>query len=124
VEDGNWTPFRGTIGFFLSDSPARHAVAVRDVLANVVLFAPFGLLLPFAFYAWRGLGVPALIIAFFAFGLEFAQGLSVADSTFDIDDDIAGFAGEVAALLVAAVLSPAAHRSADLRLRHVRPPRG
>lgn len=110
LEDGNWSPLGGSLGFVISDNPVKNEVGGPDVLANVVLFVPFGLLLPYAFYQWRGIAVPALILVFLAFGLEFTQGATIAERTFDIDDAIAGFGGGMAGLLVAALLRPAAVR--------------
>jgi glycopeptide antibiotics resistance protein len=110
VENGNWSPFNGTLGFLISDNELQNTLGGRDVLANIVLFTPFGLLLPYAFYQWRGVPVSALFIAFLAFGLELTQGLLIAERTFDIDDAIAGFVGGVVALAVASLLRPVAHR--------------
>lgn len=110
VEEGNWTPFGGSLGFLISDNSLQNEIGGRDVLANLVLFAPFGLLLPYAFYRWRGVAVPLMIVAFLAFGLEFTQGLSIAERTFDVDDAIAGFAGGLAGALVAAMVRPVALR--------------
>lgn len=112
VEEGNWAPFDGSLGFLISDNTLQNEIGGRDVLANVVLFTPFGVLLPFAFYQWRGVIVAAMMIAFLAFGLEFAQGLAIAERTFDIDDAIAGFTGGTAALAVAALVRPFAVRYA------------
>ncbi len=109
VDDGNWSPFGGSLGFLISDNTLQNELGGRDVLANVVLFAPFGVLLPYAFYQWRGIPVSAFFIAFGAFGLEFTQGVTIAERTFDIDDAIAGLVGGVVALAVASLLRPAAH---------------
>lgn len=110
VEEGNWEPFGGSIGFMISDIEARRQIGGRDVLANVVLFIPLGLLLPYAFYQWRGIVLCAFLIAFVAFGLELTQGISIAQRTFDIDDPISGLAGGLIGLLVAALVRPLAER--------------
>jgi glycopeptide antibiotics resistance protein len=110
IDDGNWEPFGGSLGFLISDNEMQNEIGGRDVLANVVLFIPFGALLPFAFYQWRGIVLPAFLIACLAFGLEYVQGLTIAQRTFDIDDPIAGLAGGIVALIVAALLKPLATR--------------
>jgi glycopeptide antibiotics resistance protein len=112
VDDGNWTPLKGSLGFLISDNSLQNELGGRDVLANVVLFTPFGLLLPFAFYSSRGILVSALIIALLAFGLEFTQGLLIAERTIDVDDAISGFVGGIVALALASLLRPIAHRKA------------
>ena len=107
VERGNLVPFHGSLGFLISHNSLRQQVGGRDVLANVVLYTPIGLLLPSAI----GRGWPALIGALFvlgllAFGLEILQGLAVSYRTFDVDDAIAGFAGATGAAIVGGILRP------------------
>jgi glycopeptide antibiotics resistance protein len=111
VESGNWVPFHGMLGFLVSDSDLQNRIATRDVLANVLLFVPLGLLLPFAAVRWHPFVVTALLLVVFAFGLEITQGVAIAARTFDIDDAISGFAGGVGGMLAAGVLWPiASHR--------------
>jgi glycopeptide antibiotics resistance protein len=108
VEDGNWAPFGGSLGFLISDIPVRQDLGGRDVLANIVLFAPIGALLPFAVYQWRGLAVSILVLTFLAFGIEITQGFFIADRTFDIDDAISGLVGGAGGVLLAALVHPVA----------------
>jgi glycopeptide antibiotics resistance protein len=110
LEEGNWEPFGGSLGFLISDIEIQNEIGGRDVLANVVLFIPFGLLLPFAFYQWRGIILSAFIIAFVAFGLELTQGVTIAERTFDIDDALSGLGGGLVALIVTPLVRPLAVR--------------
>ncbi len=106
VEHGNWSPFEGTLGFFFSDNAKQASLGERDVLANVLLYVPLGLLVPYAFFQWRGIPLPIMLLAFLAFALEFTQGFTITERTFDIDDAIAGFAGAVLAVIAAALIHP------------------
>ena len=118
VEKGNWTPFDGTLGFLISENEVQHALGERDVLANVLLFVPLGLLLPFAFFQWRGIPLAIALLAFVAFALEFTQGLTIEQRTFDIDDAIAGFGGALAGTLIAAIVRPVTHQIAEPAPQH------
>ncbi|MEX2393476.1 MAG: VanZ family protein [Actinomycetota bacterium] len=111
VEDGNWAPFGGSLGFLISSNELQQELGGRDVIANIVLFAPIGALMPFAVYQWRGLVVSLLILATLAFGVEVTQGFFIADRTFDIDDAISGFVGGAAGTLFAALAHPLARPS-------------
>lgn len=116
VENGNWVPFQGMLGFLVSNSDLQNRIATRDVLANVLLFIPLGLLLPFAAVRWHPFVVTAVLLVLFAFGLEITQGLAISQRTFDIDDAISGFAGGLVGMLSAGVLwSLAGRRAAGRR---------
>ncbi len=80
------------------------------MLANVVLFVPFGVLLPFATYQWHGIGWALAVLIFLAFAFEMTQGITIAERTFDIDDAIAGCAGAALGTVAAAVLRPLVRR--------------
>ena len=110
IEEGNWTPFGGSLGFMISDNQLQNEIGGRDVLANVALFFPLGLILPFSFYQWRGVLLSGFIIVVLASALEYFQGLTIAERTFDIDDPIAGFFGGLIGLILAALLRPVASR--------------
>jgi glycopeptide antibiotics resistance protein len=103
---GNWTPFRGTLGMVRSPHPLAQFVGGRDFVANVLLFAPVGLLLPFVVgRRRRGLLVVALVLLIvFAFALEFVQGIAV-NRTFDIDDPISGAIGAVAGAVAGTIIA-------------------
>jgi glycopeptide antibiotics resistance protein len=103
---GNWAPFQGTLGMVRSSHPLAQFVGGRDFVANVLLFAPVGLLLPFVVgRRRRGLLVVALVLLIaFAFALELAQGIAV-DRTFDIDDPISGAIGALAGAAVGTIIA-------------------
>lgn len=108
LREGNWLPFRGALGFLLSNDPIRVYLGQLDIVAHVLLFAPLGLLLPFAF-ARPGLIIVLVTIAVWAFGFEMLQGLTVPDRIFDIDQVIAAITGGMAAAIASNALELAAH---------------
>jgi glycopeptide antibiotics resistance protein len=113
---GNWIPFRGTLGFLTSENSLQVRIGSRDFLANIMLFAPIGLLAGALRRNTRDAAIMAVTLIGMAFALEVLQGLTVAERTLDIDDAIAGSLGAVAAVMVGALLSaqrtPVSHRPA------------
>lgn len=111
LDRGNWTPFGGTLGFLVSDNSLKVRVASRDFLANVLLFAPLGVLVAIRqSRAGRVIVVIGSLVAL-AFALEVIQGLTVAERTLDIDDAIAGSVGATLAACAGAVVRPLAYRT-------------
>lgn len=106
LEKGNRIPFHGTLGFVTSQSKVQQRIGDLDFLANVLLYIPFGLLLPFAINRPGGILVTLALGAAFALGLEIVQGAYVIGRTFDIDDAISGFAGVCIGAAVASLLRP------------------
>jgi glycopeptide antibiotics resistance protein len=101
---GNWIPFRGTLGFVMSDDPLRVRLGTRDFLANVVLFFPLGLLFGVITRRWVGLLAVFIVLVAVAVGLELVQGVTIAQRTLDVDDAIACAAGAFIGVAAAAVL--------------------
>lgn len=106
TDRGNWAPFGGTLGFLISDNSLKVQVASRDFLANVLLFAPLGVLLAARQKRSTGVLLVALLLIGMAFALEVIQGLTVAERTLDIDDAIAGSIGAVLATAVGGMMRP------------------
>jgi glycopeptide antibiotics resistance protein len=107
IQLGNWEPLQGTLGWMLdpaNDVQARFGT--RDVIANVVLFAPLGLLLPFAIESKVSGILTVIALGALSFGLELVQGLAVAQRTFDIDDAISGSLGALLGVVGAVILGP------------------
>jgi glycopeptide antibiotics resistance protein len=104
LDRGNWAPFGGTLGFLISENSLRVRIASRDFLANIVLFAPLGLLLGSRTRRFRDVVLIGLVLVCMAFALEVVQGLTVAERTLDIDDAIAGSIGALGAVLLGAAL--------------------
>jgi glycopeptide antibiotics resistance protein len=103
---GNRVPFHGTLGFVTSQSKVQQHIGDLDFLANVLLYIPFGLLLPFAIDRPGGILVTLAFGAGCALGFEILQGAYVIGRTFDIDDAITGFAGVCVGAAVASLLRP------------------
>jgi len=106
LEKGNRIPFHGTLGFVTSNSKVQQRIGDLDFLANVLLYIPFGLLLPFAIDRPGGILVTLALGVACALGLEILQGAYVIGRTFDIDDAITGFAGAAIGAAVASLLRP------------------
>jgi len=106
LEKGNRIPFHGTLGFVTSNSKVQQRIGDLDFLANVLLYIPFGLLLPFAIDRPGGLLATLALGVGFALGLEILQGAVVVGRTFDIDDAISGFAGACIGVAVTSLLRP------------------
>lgn len=111
LDRGNWTPFGGTLGFLISDNSLKVRVASRDFVANILLFAPLGVLIAIQQRRTAGVAVVIVLLVAMAFSLEVIQGLTVAERTLDIDDAIAGSIGAFLAALVGALLRPLAVRT-------------
>jgi len=106
LEKGNRIPFHGTLGFVTSQSKVQQRIGDLDFLANVLLYIPFGLLLPFAIDRPGAVLITLALGAAFALGLELVQGAYVAERTFDIDDAISGFAGACIGAAAASLSRP------------------
>ncbi|MEX0875489.1 MAG: VanZ family protein [Actinomycetota bacterium] len=107
IQLGNWEPLQGTLGWLLDPVNDLQAhFGARDVIANVVLFAPLGLLLPFAIESKVSGILTVIALGALSFGLELVQGLAVAQRTFDIDDAISGALGALLGVVGAVVLRP------------------
>ncbi len=106
LQTGNRIPFHGTLGFVTSQSKVQQQVGDLDFLANVLLYIPFGLLLPFAIDRPGGILITLGLGLGFALGLELLQGAYVVGRTFDIDDAITGFAGAAIGAAVASLTRP------------------
>jgi glycopeptide antibiotics resistance protein len=106
LEKGNRIPFHGTLGFVTSQSKVQQRIGDLDFLANVLLYIPFGLLLPFAIDRPGGILVTLALGAACALGFELLQGAYVVGRTFDIDDAITGFAGAGIGAAVASLVRP------------------
>jgi len=106
IEKGNRIPFHGTLGFVRSTSKVQQRIGDLDFLANVLLYIPFGLLLPFAVDRPGGILITLALGAGCALGFEILQGAYVVGRTFDIDDAITGFAGAGIGAAVASLLRP------------------
>jgi glycopeptide antibiotics resistance protein len=104
LDRGNWVPFGGTLGFLTSDNSLQVEVGSRDFLANIVLFAPIGLLLGARTRRVREVVLVGVLLVLMAFALEVVQGLTVSQRTLDIDDAIAGSLGALGAVVVGAML--------------------
>ncbi len=107
IQLGNWEPLQGTLGWLLdpaNDVQARFGA--RDVIANVVLFAPLGFLLPLAIESKAAWIITVIGLATLSFGLELVQGLAVAQRTFDIDDALSGALGAVVGVIGAVIAKP------------------
>jgi glycopeptide antibiotics resistance protein len=111
LDRGNWTPFGGTLGFLISDNSLKVRVASRDFVANILLFAPLGVLLAAQQRRMYGVALVAVLLSGVAFALEVIQGLTVAGRTLDIDDAIAGSIGAVLASCAGGILRPLANRA-------------
>jgi glycopeptide antibiotics resistance protein len=105
---GNNIPFHGTLGFVTSPDETQQRIGDLDFLANVLLYIPLGLLIPFAIDRPGGVLITLVITAGLALGLEILQGAVIAERTFDIDDAISGFAGALLGAVAAAILRPIA----------------
>jgi glycopeptide antibiotics resistance protein len=106
LEKGNRIPFHGTLAFVRSNSKVQQRIGDLDFLANVLLYIPFGLLLPFVVNRPGGVLVALALGAGCALGFELVQGAFVVGRTFDIDDAITGFAGVALGTAVASLLGP------------------
>lgn len=111
LDRGNWTPFGGTLGFLISDNSLKVRIGSRDFLANVLLFAPLGVLLTLQQKRMTGVVVVITFLIAIAFALEVIQGLTVAERTLDIDDAIAGSVGAALAAVAGLLLRPFAYRT-------------
>ncbi|GAA3737785.1 VanZ family protein [Salinactinospora qingdaonensis] len=90
------------------DFPARDAL--KQVGGNIVLGAPFGVLLPLIFPKLRGVFKITLLTAFVMLMVETAQGVVVLGRAFDIDDVILNTSGALLGyLLLGRRLSRALH---------------
>jgi glycopeptide antibiotics resistance protein len=108
TERGNWIPGRGTLAFLRRDDELSRTIGGRDFLANVILYAPLGFLMPLRLRGWRGIVESVLLLCVLSFVLEVIQGIAVAFRTLDVDDAIAGAAGATAAVLAAVIVRPMA----------------
>jgi glycopeptide antibiotics resistance protein len=107
IQLGNWEPLQGTLGWMLdpvNDVQARFGA--QDVIANIVLFAPLGFLLPFAIESKAGWIITIVGLATLSFGLELVQGLTIAQRTFDIDDALSGTLGAIGGAIGALFAGP------------------
>lgn len=84
IQRGNFVPFH-SIDYYLISQQEPFAVGIINVFGNVLLFIPFGFLLPFIWSRLRALkksvGILLLVSAF----LEVMQ-LVLATGWFDVDD--------------------------------------
>jgi glycopeptide antibiotics resistance protein len=103
LDRGNWVPFGGTLGFLTSDNSLQVEVGSRDFLANIVLFAPIGVLLGARTRRLRDVFLVGTLLVLMAFALEVVQGLTVSQRTLDIDDAIAGSLGALGAVVLGSV---------------------
>lgn len=91
----NYVPF-ATIKLYLGRLP--DAVALRNLLGNLLVLLPFGALLPWSFAGCRRTGRFLAVSALFCAGLEVFQRLTLTGS-FDVDDILLNFAGCCAGFL-------------------------
>jgi glycopeptide antibiotics resistance protein len=107
IQLGNWEPLQGTLGWLLdpvNDVQARFGA--RDVVANVVLFAPLGLLLPLSIDSKMSSVLAFVALSALSLILELVQGFAVQQRTFDIDDAISGALGALGGAIAAAMVKP------------------
>jgi glycopeptide antibiotics resistance protein len=106
LRHGNWMPFQGSIGMARSTHPLAQFVGGRDFLANILLFAPVGVLLPLVIGRRKraSIIVGLALLVVLAFALEFAQGIAV-NRTFDIDDPISASIGALAGVAVGLIVA-------------------
>lgn len=96
IRDGNWLPWRGSIGYLFDSDPIRSYLGERQILSHLLLMAPLGVLLPIAFGGNRGV-VVIFVLAILAAGVQLTAGLAGTERVLDVDDALAGLAGGVGA---------------------------
>ena len=93
----NFIPFR-TIGYYVS-MKEPFDVAVRNVLGNMLLFIPYGFILPAAFSMLHRFVPLVLTVAFTSLFFELLQAVTRLGS-FDVDDLILNTAGGITGWLM------------------------
>ena len=89
---GNYIPF-STIAQYATGNPTWQ-IALRNIFGNILMFIPFGILLP-CLFEWAYSFKRIILCGFaFSFGLEMIQLLSI-NGSFDVDDLILNTLGVV-----------------------------
>jgi len=96
VRLGNYIPF-STITQYATGTPT-WPIALRNIVGNVLIFVPFGVLLPLLFNSLYSFKRIALLGLACSFGLEVIQLLMITGS-FDVDDVILNTLGVVTGYL-------------------------
>lgn len=90
LKQGNYIPFY-TVKYYVTGTDV-HKYTKENLVGNVMLFLPFGLLLPLLFHKVNGFQIVIIIALLISAGLELIQ-LVTALGTFDIDDIILNVLG-------------------------------
>ena len=113
----NLHPLVYTVRCFAPSNPAYRALraCTKNTFGNVILFMPFGLLLPFVWRRVRNMGIVIVLAVLFSLGIESTQYLERAFGTYravDVDDVLLNVLG---AFLGALIGLPAVRRAARSR---------
>lgn len=106
----NFVPFRTILNY--ASGNAGMGVALRNLLGNILLFVPMGILLPLVFPGLRRvrrIAVTTLVISLALEVVQLVTGLGV----FDVDDLILNVSGAVLGAAVSRVLRRSSPGTAD-----------
>lgn len=84
---------------YLSEG-VENSLAIRQLGGNVVMFLPFGFVLPFAIAAARRVLVTVPLALLASAGIEIVQATRVEGRVFDIDDVLLNVVGALVGLLI------------------------
>lgn len=96
----NLEPFYTIRRFFIHYRRTGSLSSLSNLLGNIVILVPLGVLLPVMFRSLRRFWITLPVMALFAVGVEYIQwrtGVGIAD----VDDSILNFAGAAAGYLLA-----------------------